>query len=194
MPLPNTSSWLDLDLGGSLLLSSAFWAILQGLLKRALNMELRTGRRTLLWLWRTVWRFESGINQRSLRLSEMSSQWAKLPTCSRWKQWSRVSWMGPPNGQPKLLSLVSKLKLTETEGKARGGSISCMREQGVEEKESLTEKKRESYHPSLLSHLDPGARRSQYSQALWTVIQAYPNNLTLYTQLDFYKNGMGGKG
>ena len=110
MPLPTTSSWLDLGLGGSLLLSSGFWTILQGLLKRALNMELRTGRRTLLWLWRTVWRFENGINQRSLRLSEMSSQWAKLPMCSRWKQWSRVSWMVPPNGQPKLPSLVSKLK------------------------------------------------------------------------------------
>lgn len=57
--------------------------------------------------------------------------------------------------------------LRETVGKAWGGSISSMREQGIEENKSITEKKRESYHSLLLSHLDPGARRGQYSQALY---------------------------
>lgn len=46
---PDTLPQLDLGLGGELLLSSTFWAILQGLLKRALSMELRTELRTLSW-------------------------------------------------------------------------------------------------------------------------------------------------
>lgn len=102
--------------------------------------------------------------------------------------------MAPPNGQPKLPSLVSRPQFEGT-GRARlwggtwGRSILSLREQGAREKEDRTEGRgRASLLSETLEPLDIGRTRVASTNNM-NDNEGFGNNLMLYTDITRAEGG-----